>query len=39
MAAKSRWPPRDKKPPQAAELAELKKKVAAPERVLGPKTY
>ncbi|MEO7259982.1 MAG: transposase [Jatrophihabitantaceae bacterium] len=31
--------PRDKKPPEAAELAELKKKVSALERALGRKTY
>ncbi len=31
--------PRDKKPPEAAELAELKKKVAQLERALGRKTY
>jgi transposase len=31
--------PRDKKPPEAAELAELKKKVSQLERALGRKTY
>ncbi len=31
--------PRDKKPPEAAELAELKKRVAQLERTLGCKTY
>src|ERR1700681_4734809 len=30
---------RDKKPPEAAELAELKKKVSQLERALGRKTY
>ncbi|MGI8694274.1 MAG: transposase [Geodermatophilaceae bacterium] len=30
---------RDKKPPEAAELAELKKRVAQLERTLGRKTY
>jgi transposase len=29
----------DKKPPEAAELAELKKKVGQLERALGRKTY
>lgn len=31
--------PRDRKPPEAAELAELKKKVAQLKRTLGRKTY
>ena len=31
--------PRDKKPPEAAELAELKKTVSQLERALGRKTY
>ncbi|HEX8095519.1 transposase [Jatrophihabitans sp.] len=31
--------PRDKKPPEAAELAKLQKKVAQLERALGRKTY
>jgi transposase-like protein len=31
--------PRDKKPPEAAELAELRKKVGQLERALGRKTY
>lgn len=30
---------RDKKPPEAAELAEAKKKIASLERALGRKTY
>lgn len=31
--------PRDKKPPEAAELAEARKKIAQLERALGRKTY
>ncbi len=31
--------PRDKKPPQATELAEARKRIAQLERALGKKTY